>query len=173
MAALLEVENLSVRYGDLVALRSASLSVDEGEVVCIIGPNGAGKSTTLAAIAGGVRPVSGDIRLDGRSIVGRRPEHVARLRLSLVPEGRHIFGTLTVEENLQIGGYMLGEQALGLGLIDGFSTVDELVRDLGGARARPRRFAPRRQGLLSRLPRLGIDALLDALEDRRWGVSLR
>ena len=111
MAALLEVENLSVRYGDLVALRGASLSVDEGEVVCIIGPNGAGKSTALAAIAGGVSPHSGDVRLDGQSIVGRRPEHIARLRLSLVPEGRHIFGTLTVEENLQIGGYMLGDRA--------------------------------------------------------------
>ena len=88
MTALLDVENLSVRYGDLVALRGVSLTVSEGEVVCIIGPNGAGKSTTLATIAGGVTPISGDIRLDGRSIVGERPEQIARLRLSLVPEGR-------------------------------------------------------------------------------------
>ena len=111
MAPLLEVENLSVRYGDLIALRDASLTVSEGEVVCIIGPNGAGKSTALAAIAGGVTPVSGAIRLDGKSILGQRPEQIARLRLSLVPEGRHIFGTLTVAENLQIGGYMLGDRA--------------------------------------------------------------
>ena len=101
MAPLLEVENLSVRYGDLIALRDASLTVSEGEVICIIGPNGAGKSTALAAIAGGVTPVSGAIRLDGQSILGQRPEQIARLRLSLVPEGRHIFGTLTVAENLQ------------------------------------------------------------------------
>lgn len=111
MTALLEVQNLTVRYGDLVALRRASITVSEGEVVCIIGPNGAGKSTTLATIAGGVTPVSGDVRLDGRSIIGQRPEQIARLRLSLVPEGRRVFGTLTVAENLQIGGYMLGDRA--------------------------------------------------------------
>src|ERR1700677_5126159 len=72
MAPLLELENLSVRYGDLIALRDASLTVSEGEVVCIIGPNGAGKSTALAAIAGGVTPVSGAIRLDGQSILAQR-----------------------------------------------------------------------------------------------------
>jgi branched-chain amino acid transport system ATP-binding protein len=111
MAAFLEVESLSVRYGDLVALREVSLTVAKGEVVCIIGPNGAGKSTALAAIAGGVAPFAGDIRLDGTSILGRRPEHIARLGLSLVPEGRHVFGTLTVEENLQIGGYVQPSRA--------------------------------------------------------------
>jgi branched-chain amino acid transport system ATP-binding protein len=115
VTALLDVENLSVRYGDLVALRGVSLTVSEGEVVCIIGPNGAGKSTTLATIAAGVTPISGDIRLDGRSIVGERPEQIARLRLSLVPEGRRVFGTLTVAENLQIGGYMLGDRAAARG----------------------------------------------------------
>lgn len=109
MASQLDVENLSVRYGDLVALRGVSIHVSEGEVVCVIGPNGAGKSTLLAAIAGGVAPAAGDIRFDGQSLVGRRPEQIARLRLSLVPEGRCIFGTLTVDENLQIGGYMLSD----------------------------------------------------------------
>src|ERR1700722_5882526 len=132
MTALLDVENLSVRYGDLVALRGASLTVSEGEVVCIIGPNGAGKSTTLATIAGGVTPVSGDIRLDGRTILGQRPEQIARLRLSLVPEGRHIFGTLTVAENLQIGGYMLGDRAAARSdmerLLDHFPRLRERLR---------------------------------------------
>ena len=132
MTALLDVENLSVRYGDLVALREASLTVSEGEVVCIIGPNGAGKSTTLATIAGGVTPVSGDIRLDGRTILGQRPEQIARLRLSLVPEGRHIFGTLTVAENLQIGGYMLGDRAAARSdmerLLDHFPRLRERLR---------------------------------------------
>ena len=104
MAALVEVDGIHVRYGDLIALRGISLTVAEGEVVCIIGPNGAGKSTTLAAIAGGVTPHAGDIRVDSRSILGQRPERIARLGLSFVPEGRHIFGTLTVEENLRIGG---------------------------------------------------------------------
>jgi ClpP class serine protease len=71
------------------------------------------------------------------------------------------------------GGFFLGEQAMALGLIDGFETVDELVRELGGDRARPRRFAPKRQSLLARLPRFGVDALLDALEDRAWRTNLR
>jgi ClpP class serine protease len=71
------------------------------------------------------------------------------------------------------GGYMLGEQALALGLIDGISTVDELVRDLGGDRARPRRIAPKRPRLSLRLPRLAVDALLDALEERTFRINLR
>ena len=132
MAALLEVEDLSVRYGDLVALRGASLHVAEGEVVCIIGPNGAGKSTALAAIAGGVVPAAGDIRFNGQSLIGRRPEQIARLGLSLVPEGRHIFGTLTVEENLQIGGYMLSDRAAARTemsrLLDHFPRLRERLR---------------------------------------------
>jgi signal peptide peptidase SppA len=79
----------------------------------------------------------------------------------------------TDEDTIFDGGFFLGEQAMALGLIDGFETVDDLVRELGGDRARPRRFAPRRQSLLSRLPRFGIDALLDALEERAWRTNLR
>jgi len=71
------------------------------------------------------------------------------------------------------GGYMLGEQALALGLIDGFSTVDDLVRELGGDRARPRRFAPKGPRLSLRLPRLALDTVLDVLEDRAWRINLR
>jgi ClpP class serine protease len=71
------------------------------------------------------------------------------------------------------GGYMLGEQALAAGLIDGFATVEELVRELGGDRARPRRIAPRRPRLSLRLPRLAIDTVLDALEDRAFRMTLR
>ena len=71
------------------------------------------------------------------------------------------------------GGYMLGEQALAVGLIDGFSTIDDLVRQLGGDRAQPRRIAPKRSRLLSRLPRMTLDVLLDALEDRNWRINLR
>jgi branched-chain amino acid transport system ATP-binding protein len=111
MGAFLDVHGLSVRYGDLVALRGVSLTVAKGEIVCIIGPNGAGKSTALAAIAGGVTPFAGEVRLDGTSILGQRPEQIARLGLSLVPEGRHVFGTLTVEENLQLGGYVQPNRA--------------------------------------------------------------
>jgi branched-chain amino acid transport system ATP-binding protein len=90
----------------MVALRGVSLMVGAGEIVGVIGPNGAGKSTLLAAIAGGVASLGGPITLDGRPIGGRKPEALARDGLSLVPEGRHIFSSLTVLENLKIGSYM-------------------------------------------------------------------
>jgi signal peptide peptidase SppA len=77
------------------------------------------------------------------------------------------------DETIFDGGYMLGEQALALGLIDGLSTVDELVQELGGDRARPRRIAPKRPRLSLRLPRLALDTALDALEERAWRINLR
>jgi branched-chain amino acid transport system ATP-binding protein len=99
----LAVEKLSVRYGAVDAVRGLSLEVKPGQIVGLIGPNGAGKSSTLHAIMGAAPVVGGDVRLDGRSIVGRRPEDVARNGVALVPEGRRIFGELTVEENLRLG----------------------------------------------------------------------
>jgi branched-chain amino acid transport system ATP-binding protein len=102
---MLEVDDIYVNYARLAALRGVSLEVGEGEVVCILGPNGAGKSTTLAAIAGGVRPHRGAIRLNQTSLIGKPPEAISRLGVSFVPEGRHVFATLSVEENLRIGSY--------------------------------------------------------------------
>jgi branched-chain amino acid transport system ATP-binding protein len=99
----LAIESLSVRYGAVDAVRGLSFEVKPGQIVGLIGPNGAGKSSTLHAIMGSAPIVSGDVRLDGRSIVGRRPEDVARRGIALVPEGRRIFGELTVEENLRLG----------------------------------------------------------------------
>jgi branched-chain amino acid transport system ATP-binding protein len=99
----LAVEDLSVRHGAVTAVRGISFSVARGEIVGLIGPNGAGKSSTLHAIMGAVRPVGGDVRVAGRSVVGRRPEDVARSGVALVPEGRRIFADLTVEENLKLG----------------------------------------------------------------------
>jgi branched-chain amino acid transport system ATP-binding protein len=99
----LAVEKLSVRYGAVEAVRGLSLEVKPGQIVGLIGPNGAGKSSTLHAVMGSAPVVGGDVRLDGSSIVGRRPEDVARRGVALVPEGRRIFGELTVEENLRLG----------------------------------------------------------------------
>ena len=100
---LLEVEDLCVHYGRVLAVRSVSLSVAEGEIVSIVGPNGAGKSSTLLAIAGTLALTSGSVRLDAEPIDGSTPEAIARKGICLVPEGRHIFAGLTVEENLRLG----------------------------------------------------------------------
>jgi branched-chain amino acid transport system ATP-binding protein len=99
----LAVRDLEVAYGGVAAVRGLSLTVGTGEIVGLIGPNGAGKSTTLHAIMGVVPPRAGDVALDGRSLVGRPPEEIARAGIALVPEGRRLFGELTVEENLRLG----------------------------------------------------------------------
>jgi branched-chain amino acid transport system ATP-binding protein len=102
-APALEVDGLGVRYGGVSAVRDMSLEVGRGEIVGLIGPNGAGKSTTLHAIMGAVPIDAGDIRHAGRSLRGRAPEAIARGGIALVPEGRRIFGELSVNENLRLG----------------------------------------------------------------------
>jgi len=102
-APALEIDGLWVNYGSVPAVRQLALTVGAGEIVGLIGPNGAGKSTTLHTIVGLVPARSGDIRVHGTSILGRKPEAIARGGVSLVPEGRRIFAELTVEENLRLG----------------------------------------------------------------------
>ena len=99
----LAVEGLEVRYGAVRAVRGLSLEVKPGEIVGLIGPNGAGKSSTLHAIMGAAPIAGGDVRLGDVSLVGRRSEDIARSGIALVPEGRRIFGELSVEENLKLG----------------------------------------------------------------------
>ena len=100
---LLSVRDLHVRYGHITAVRGVSFTVNEGELVGVVGANGAGKTTTVAAITGLVRPSAGTIEFDGASLLGCAPERIAREGISLVPEGRRIFASLTVEENLRVG----------------------------------------------------------------------
>ena len=100
---MLRIRDLVVRYGRIPALHGVSLDVGEGEIFGFVGPNGAGKSTTLAAIVGLAPVAAGEIGYLGESIVGLPTETIARRGIALVPEGRHIFGTLTVEENLLLG----------------------------------------------------------------------
>lgn len=99
----LAVRELEVRYAGVPAVRDLTFSLEVGEIVGLIGPNGAGKSTTLAAIMGLLRPARGDVRLGGRSIVGQPPERIAHAGVSLVPEGRRIFGDFSVADNLRLG----------------------------------------------------------------------
>ncbi len=100
---LLELRDLSVLYGGVEAVRGVSLKVEAGEVVTLLGSNGAGKSTTLRAISGLVKPASGDILFDGRSIAAERPESIVRRGIAHVPEGRRVFPGLSVRENIMLG----------------------------------------------------------------------
>lgn len=100
---ILDIQNLSVAYGGIQALRGLSLRMAEGETVMVTGPNGAGKSTLMKALAGVVKPGAGTIRLAGQDITGRAAERIAAAGLSMVPEGRQVFGSLSVLENLRVG----------------------------------------------------------------------
>ncbi|TPI21500.1 ABC transporter ATP-binding protein [Mesorhizobium sp. B4-1-1] len=100
---MLNIRDLHVNYGNIIALRGVSLDVGEGEIVAVIGPNGAGKSTLLLAVAGVVKARAGSIELAGRNTAQMQAEALVSAGLSLVPEGRHIFGSLSVAENLALG----------------------------------------------------------------------
>ncbi len=103
--ALLELKGLQVAYGGIQAVKGIDLEVAEGELVCLIGANGAGKTTTLKGITG-LQPVkSGSIHYDGEDITGKPAFELVRKGLSMVPEGRGVFGALTIEENLAMGAY--------------------------------------------------------------------
>jgi branched-chain amino acid transport system ATP-binding protein len=102
---LLQVEHLRTAYGAVVVNRDVSLTVDQHEIVTILGPNGAGKSTLLRAISGLLRPKNGAIRFDGNDVTGAPADRMASMGVVMVPEGRHIFPDLTVQENLRLGAY--------------------------------------------------------------------
>ena len=127
---MLTVTQVEARYGAIVALREVSLTVELGELVALVGSNGAGKSTTLAVVAGLHRPTRGSVTFEGTSLVGRAPEDVARLGVSLVPENRGIFPTLTVGENLRLGAYLRRDGATAVrhdldGLLERFPVLGQ------------------------------------------------
>lgn len=102
---LLEIDDLHVSYGDLPAVSGVSIRVNVGEIVTIVGANGAGKSTLMRTISGLMRPTSGDIKLNGKSITNVSPEAITGLGISHVPEGRGLFQQMTVLENLELGAF--------------------------------------------------------------------
>jgi branched-chain amino acid transport system ATP-binding protein len=102
---MLELRDLVVHYGAVQALSGVSLKVSQGQVVCVIGSNGAGKTTTLRTVSGLLRPTSGSITLDDRSLVGLAAHQIARLGVAHVPEGRHVFPDQSVEDNLYLGAF--------------------------------------------------------------------
>ncbi|HUG37187.1 MAG TPA: ABC transporter ATP-binding protein [Candidatus Limnocylindrales bacterium] len=102
---MLAVRGLHVRYGRVTAVRAAALTVERGELVTIVGPNGAGKTSILRAITGLVPAAAGTVQLDGAPITTRAPEDIVRLGVVMVPEGRELFGALSVRDNLRLGAY--------------------------------------------------------------------
>ena len=103
---ILKIEDLQVRYGGIEAVKGISFDVQQGQIVTLIGSNGAGKSTTLKAVAGLVRPKSGEILLNDANLVGKSTDQIVSSGVTLVPEGRRVFENLTVAENLRIGAYL-------------------------------------------------------------------
>lgn len=105
MAAMLEMKDVNVFYGNIHAIRDVNLSVNQGEIVTLIGANGAGKSTTLRTISGLLKPKSGEIFFEGQPIGGQPVQNIVKAGISQVPEGRRIFANMTVLENLELGAY--------------------------------------------------------------------
>ncbi|HVD00064.1 MAG TPA: ABC transporter ATP-binding protein [Candidatus Dormibacteraeota bacterium] len=135
--ALLEVSDLHVFYGNIEALKGISIKAEPGQIVAILGGNGAGKTTTLRTISGLLRPRSGGITFDGQNLVGVPAHVIVSKGLSQVPEGRRIFNILSVEENLNLGAYLIrAHHALikerKQAVFDLFPRLEERRRQLAG-----------------------------------------
>ncbi len=136
MDQLLEISELTLRYGPIVAVRELNLEVREGEIVALLGSNGAGKSSTLAGVVGLLKPASGSIRFAGEEIGGRSPEAINRLGIALSPEGRRVFPKLTVEDNLRVGGRDRGRAAIAASraeVLEQFPALEKALSKPAGA----------------------------------------
>ena len=131
---MLEVKDLCVNYGAVRALNGISLTVNDGEIVSLIGANGAGKTTTLRTITGLEKAASGSITFDGHNLLKTEPSRIIRLKLAHVPEGRHIFPAMTVEENLEMGAYAdpAGMEDTIANVYERFPRLKERRRQLAG-----------------------------------------
>ena len=126
---MLEISDLTVHYGKVLALASVTLSVQAGEIVALLGGNGAGKSTLVNTVSGLVAPTSGQIRFDDAELAGRPAEAVAGRGLIQVPEGRQLFPALTVEENLRMGAYLVRDASQIVRSLDEVYTLFPILRD--------------------------------------------
>ena len=132
---MLEIKNIAVNYGAIEAVKTVSVALPEGQIVALLGANGAGKSTLLNTISGLLRPTSGDILFQGKSIIKEKPHSIVKLGIIQVPEGRAIFHNLTVLENLEMGGYLQTKQTNKESLEANFALfprLKERLSQLGG-----------------------------------------
>jgi branched-chain amino acid transport system ATP-binding protein len=132
--SLLDVVDLEVRYGAITAIKGISFSVRDREIVALLGANGAGKTTTQKTVSGMLRPAAGSITFDGRRIDGIPPHHLIELGICHVPEGRHVFPRMTVEENLVMGAFRFRspDQDLLAHVLDLFPRLKERFGQQGG-----------------------------------------
>jgi branched-chain amino acid transport system ATP-binding protein len=159
---MLEVKGLSVGYKELIAVQDVSFAVRRGEVVSLVGSNGAGKSTILRTIAGLLRPRRGEILLDGEPIHVVPPYEIVRRRIAMVPEGRQLFGRLSVLDNLLLGAYALGSKAEIAELLESVLALFPRLAERKGQRAETLSGGEQQQlaigrGLMSRPSLLMLD----------------
>ena len=132
----LKLSDIVVQRGGRAVVRGVTLEVPAGEVTALLGPNGAGKSSLVLAVGGVLRPEGGSVVLDGRELVGRRPEQIRQAGVAVVPEGRRLLSELTVEENLTVATYSLSRQDARAGRARALELFPELQRRLtSGARS--------------------------------------
>ena len=125
--ALLQVKDLQVYYGSIHAVKGVSFAVREGEIVTLIGANGAGKSTVLNTVSGLLHPQSGSVIFDGHDLHGVPPHKIVKRGLAQVPEGRHVFLEMTVEENLEMGAYTQPSSSIQAGIEDVYRRFPRLA----------------------------------------------
>ena len=122
--AMLQVDSINVFYGSIHAIKDVSFSVEQGEIVTLIGANGAGKSTILKTVSGLLRSKGGLVQFHDNSITGAAPHRIVSMGLAHVPEGRHVFAQMTVEENLEMGAYTQPRSSVDPNLERVFDTID-------------------------------------------------
>lgn len=167
--AFLQVDGVSIRYGEVWAVQSASLEVHEGEFVAIIGPNGAGKSTTLKAICGLVPIVSGSVTFRGQDVGGMPPHRLIPLGIGLAPEERHVFPTMSVYENLEMGAFSVRDRSAVRSQLEYVCQLLPILRER--LRQKARTLSGGEQQLLSMGRALMIKPLLFLLDEPSYALS--